>query len=154
MQTQPNVSTPLPAKPVEEKPYLRKFQKLETVEDEQAKQTEIKPEISEKQMEDVEPARGFKQKADSVSPIKTQNNLLDAIKLEKKLKTEDYSTSGHVLKKTKAEPMEIDSVNNIITNATVSSSHDRADSENFEEQFVFVSAQISSFLFRGVGFFV
>lgn len=112
LQKQPNISAPLPSKPVEEKPYIRKFQKVES--DDAGKdvqtynRTEAKSSEPDKPSEHDQINRGVKQKAQSPTFGKKQN-VLDLIKQEKKQRMDSFSTPGHVLKKTEPEPMEVES---------------------------------------------
>lgn len=128
MQNQTLVASPLQPKPVEEKPYIRKLQKVEIQETPEAKKADTSEET-----------RGIKQKNISDSPAKNINKLLDVVKKEKKQKTDSFPSKGHVLNETRPEPMEVDtgSGENIAqsTNEDVPTTTENEDSL---EEFVFV----------------
>lgn len=103
LQNQTVVGAPLPPKPVEEQPYVRKLQKMDGSET-------AKPETSGKSSTDSQ-SQGVKPKSTLDPPTKNINQLLDVLKKEKRLKSDSFSSKGHVLKETQPEPMEVDVAN-------------------------------------------
>lgn len=112
LQNQTVVGAPLLPKPVEEKPYVRKLQKVDTPETGNTKSVETKKISSAKPNDDSEGVKGTKSIG---SPTKHLDQLLDIAKKEKRQRTEIVSTGkGHVLKETQPEPMEVDSASSEI----------------------------------------
>lgn len=127
LQNQPVVSTPLPSKPVEEQPYVRKLQKIDTQE------TAPKTGTIKKSTEET---RGVKQKNITDSPTKNISKLLEVAKKEKKQKTDTFPSKGYVLNEPRPEPMEVDtgSGENVAQETPVT----EAENEESLDEFVFV----------------
>lgn len=120
LQVQNIIATPLPSKPAEEKPYVRKLQKIETPE-------------PIPQVEKSEEAREeTKKKASSPPPTKKGVDVVNLIRQEKKQKLDGFATKGYSLKEdVKPEPMD--------TTPSADSKDLSVGDDNIEQEFVFVS---------------
>ncbi|KRT82906.1 Ubiquitin [Oryctes borbonicus] len=129
LKTQANISAPLPSKPTEEKPYVRKLQRLESTE----LTTEIPntlpkaepPTCAIVDKNDHENGMVNKAKNESLKRATTQkSNLIEVIKNEKKKQRTIKSP----------EPMEVDKELNELT----SKEPDESIDKNTEKEFIFL----------------
>lgn len=152
LRVQPNVSAPLPSKPVEEKPYIRKLQKIETEDNRQEEiKSEVpevaKPEVNENQNNEMCDTRGVKHKgailggkqginvADIIKQERKQK-LEPGVKQESKHKTDGFATKGYSLK---AAPV-ASTDNHSASSGSIGDSESAGSTQgNIEEEFVFVS---------------
>lgn len=132
MRVQANVATPLPSKPVEEKPYIRTFKKL----DPPAETPQI-PEssssspskASQSEVEDNKQPEVSPQPKPEKYPKKENNFISQFIKQEKRKESESPVTASATKRSSEfSEPMEIDKDSPSELEKTVA-----------EEEFVFVS---------------
>lgn len=149
LRVQPNVSAPLPSKPVEEKPYIRKLQKIETEDNgqEEIKPEVAKPDVNKNQNNEICDTRGVKQKgpilggkqginvADIIKQERKQK-LEPDVKQESKPKTDGFATKGYSLKSAPVASTD----NRSTSSGSIGDSESASSAQgNIEEEFVFVS---------------